>query len=316
MINIHIWKLGNHYEGTEDRNGGKAEFNFIYNHLMEACQKHKAVLSLYTLPTIAERESRTVTFIVNGIIAGNDMYKAEMARNRSDVLVYVFTDYGFAENNEDIIKMCDFVLHQSPMDRKFELFGIPGAYSYIPELFFDTSIPVSEMKIDLCFFGGNQAGREDEFGEYIIEKRDGFPAMRIKDGIAAFFKDKQGKDFRIAYKDYRRVLSLFQYAFVSGRTAGKEVGWVTPRLVEAVNAGCVPILIGDYDQMNHFGFEANRVNGYKELKYFMEEVDLEEEKSRLDRAAEQILEGQDKFADLMKEMFFEVRPLHSGKTMV
>ena len=42
MTNVHIWKLGNHYEGTEDRNGGKAEFNFIYNHLMEACQKHKA----------------------------------------------------------------------------------------------------------------------------------------------------------------------------------------------------------------------------------------------------------------------------------
>ena len=140
--------------------------------------------------------------------------------------------------------------------------------------------------------------------------------MRIKDGIAAFFKDKQGKDFRIAYKDYRRVLSLFQFAFVSGRTAGKEVGWVNPRLVEAVNAGCVPILIGDYDPMNHFGFEANRVNGYKELKYFMEEVDLEEEKSRLDRAAEQILEGQDKFKDLMKEMFFEIKPLHSGKTML
>ena len=68
--------------------------------------------------------------------------------------------------------------------------------------------------------------------------------------------------------------------------------------------------------MNHFGFEANRVNGYKELKYFMEEVDLEEEKNRLDRAAEQILEGQDKFVDLMKEVFFEIRPLHSGKTMV
>lgn len=309
-MNIHVWKLGNHYDNKEDKNGGKAEFNYIYNAIADAVDG-KAILRMNPIPSVEEEKDKVVTFIVNGIMSERDECRVKIARRTSDIIVYIITDYGFIEDNKPVIELCDYVLHQSPMEG-FSLMNKPGAYSFVPELFYDEKLPVAPAKMDLCFFGGNQAGRSNEFNEYILDadKSFGYP-MSVRSGMAAFYKSNEGDDFRVPYKDYRRILSLFKFAFVSGRSAGKDVGWVTPRLVEAVNADCIPILINDYDRFDHFGFQCHRVKGYKELQQFMEESDEIDMGFILDRAKNDFRQAQKDFKLLIRYVISEIRPLHS-----
>ena len=138
MASVHVWKIGSYYENIEDKNGGKAEYNFIYNAIAKACEGN-AELMLDPTPSPCEK-NKIVSFIVNGKASERDMERACKARKSSDILVFILTDYGFIKDNEPIIKMCDYVLHQSPL-KQFKLFDIPGEYSYIPELFYYEKIP-------------------------------------------------------------------------------------------------------------------------------------------------------------------------------
>lgn len=312
MAHVHLWKLGNYYSGKEDRNGGNAEYNYIKKELESICKSMKVKFHENEMPTKDELNEKIIVFVVNGLMQHGDIQRAEEYREYADEMVYFLTDFGFADQNRAVVKVCDLVLHQSPHDQGFRLFNKPGFYSFVPEIFYDESIPKSDIKMDLCFFGGNQAGREEEFSEYIVDE-SGYPAMRIKNGIASFFKTADGKDFRVSYENYRRILSLFRFAFVSGRNAGKEVGWVTPRIVEAVNAGCIPILINDYDSTNYFGLKDYRVHSYKDLFQFMEEANEADERY-LETVVKRIKAGKHLFRIQIERII--KRPLQENKNNV
>lgn len=300
MASVHVWKIGSYYENIEDKNGGKAEYNFIYNAIAKACEG-KAELMLEPTPLNHDEKGKIVSFIVNGKAGERDLERAELARKNSDVLVFILTDYGFIPDNEPIIKMCDYVLHQSPL-KQFKLFDIPGEYSYVPELFYDESLPVSNMKMNLCFFGGNMVGREQTFDMYLLESKN---KANFKKKMAVFYKDDKGNDFRVEYNNYRRILSLFEFALISGRSAGSDVGWVTPRFVEAINAGCFPVLVDGYDSDDHFGFDSYRAQNADAVWWLVTRGITTDMKKKIEAARERIQDGKLSFYKIIQKLIAE-----------
>lgn len=316
MNEVYVMKIGRgYYQGREDRNGGQAEFSIFFEHLAMACNqivngRKLANMKLLVGPppykhVLAGKQlhltDKTVTFVMNGLADRTSQIEFQQAREASDFIVFVLTDYNFVEDNMQMIEQSDFILHQATAPRyKSVLFDKPAAYSYIPELFYDATIPESKVKMDLCFFGGNWKGREDEFTRFLVSHG----GKTFRDEFAVFYKLDEQQDFRIAYKEYRKMMSLFKFAFVSGRTAGKEIGWVTPRYVEAVNAGCVPIVIDDYDEYRHFG-ESPRAHSYQELQEVMSEIRNMSDGEVIDYVNDlrkAVLDGHTKFAFVIKEI--------------
>lgn len=261
MKYVCVQKLGNYYYNKTDKNGGAAEYKIISDKIEEICKKendlHFSRSNVAYTKKNSKKDDIVISIVVNG---GNDIqceYEMREIRKESDAVIFVATDYLLAERSKNFIEMSDYILHQAPFTAN--LFGKSGAYSYIPELFYneEEEKQVSEVKAPLVFFGGNIVGREEEVDIIFDKKND-----RVRNGIVAFYKEDAEHDYRVRYDEYRKIMSLFKFAYVSGRSYGSEYGWVTPRYVEAINANCIPIKIGDYDKFNYFGFQDTRANTY------------------------------------------------------
>lgn len=275
-----VYKIGNnYYSGREDRNGGNYETNVIVNHI-EKCAGN-----------VGFERDIDVAFVINGLKNENDREAFREIRLNYKKVVFILTDAGFVEDNAEFIDQCDLMLHQSPLcfgnDSYCSIRGVKGKYSYIPELFYDETIPVSDIKKNLILFGGNIKGREDDIKDFVFTKEG-----ELRTFVFMLYKDEHGNDFRVNYENYRRFMSLFKFAYVSGRKAGSDIGWVTPRFVETINAGCYPILIGGYDKYCHFGFTNHE--SYNEALITIASMSDEHMKSEIEFAKIRIKENMKK----------------------
>lgn len=252
MAGITCMKIGiGYYQGIEDRNGGSHEFRLIFDQAV-SINTETRLASLHT--------SRIdILLVVNGKENFESWTKFEALKARAKKVIFVLTDYGFIEDNKRYIQEADMILWQAPM--RGELFGVPAQYGYVPQLFY-TEQKLAPYRNQFCLFGGNIAGREAEVKKMLL-RDDGLFCRNI----VALYKDVSGFDCRVPYNQYIQMLRACSSMYCSGRKAGKEVGWVTPRYVEAISAGCYPIKINDYDNKGYFGFEALRAKTRSRLDY-------------------------------------------------
>lgn len=255
-----------YYTGIEDRNGGSHEFKLIFD--------QAASINTEARLTSLQTSQIDILLVVNGKDSQESRNKFKALEACAKKIIFVLTDYGFIEDNEVYIRSADMILWQAPM--RGELFGVSSQYGYVPQLFY-TEQRLAPYRNQFCLFGGNIAGREAEVKQMLL-RDDGLFCRNI----VALYKDASGFDCRVPYNQYIQMLRACSSMYCSGRKAGKEVGWVTPRYVEAISVGCYPIKINDYDSKGYFGFEALRAKTRGRLDYAIvramhREPELEEE---------------------------------------
>jgi len=245
---LEIYKIGM-MKNDIDKNGGMFEYNLIRKEL-SGCTDDKLIL-VGGNPYIGENE------VITRIL--------EKYKNKKKI--FIATDSIVFAKCMQIMNACDIVLHQTP--KSISKIHPLQKYSYVPELFykeFDSQPIVSGI-----LFGGNDTGRQDLFRKYILG-HDG----DLREYIMAFVKtvNEEGKisDSRIDYNDFMGFMKSYKYSLVISRKEYRELGWVTPRFMEAIGRNNVPLVDVNYDRYGHLKY-ISKVNSYIELIDLMKRFD-------------------------------------------
>lgn len=293
MPGISYYKIGSRYYSIQpDKNGGKHEAYLIES----AVEKVNEELVGKPICT----GDADLFICVNGKKDEFDTAPVEKGRQTCKKMIFILTDYNFIQDNMEFIQMADEVWWQSPICH--ELLGKPARYSYVPELFYNEREP-AEYRNNVCLFGGNIPGRTDEVVNMCTDGLGNF-----MHGMMCLYKDGKGTDTRVNYEKYQELLATCSCTYVSGRLAGLEVGWITPRYIEAIAAGCVPIKIGRYDSAKYFGFEELRATNKQELKKSILFAALKSDSEEMRKERDRFRQTKDCFGRMLKE---EVRRLNN-----
>ena len=233
MKNIVFHKLGmEKYAGGKDKNSGLYEYNLILKELEKIDEQVKDETLIVLNGTASKEEKEKVeTMIENSHIAGA---KA----------IYIVTDEVAFEDIEFVNKF-DVVLHQA-WRYKFANINCEQDYSYVPELFYTGEIENSKYKSDLLLFCGNDTGRQDKIKDYLRDDKG------CKPNTFSLIKYKDGEDERIEHDEYLKLLRRFKYSLMICRKSYRYNGWITARLIEAIDAWSLPVFDFEYDVNNAY----------------------------------------------------------------
>lgn len=223
---IDVYKIGLDLYSDVDKNGGLYEYNLIKNATKEI------------------KVNNDILLIINGKKSFYDMQCINAIWNNYNIHIFVITDA--VALNDELANRCDYVLHQSI--RNLPNITKPQYYSYIPELFYNPyhdNIVSFTKKADLVFFGGGIRDNKDIFA-YLDEIN--LPTYLIT-------KTDNGEDNRINYDECQKLMGTCKFALILSRHSYNDIGFVTPRFIEAVNNWCVPIVLDSYDADNIFNIE-------------------------------------------------------------
>lgn len=214
------------YENREDLNSGLYEYNLILNELekIDGQAKNETLVVLNGAYYPGERD-KVIKMIDNCHIAGA---KA----------IFVVTDE-VAFQDTELINMFDVVLHQA-WNYKFAGVTCEQHYSYVPELFFTGKIEKPEYQHNLVFFCGNDKNRKDKIKQYLRDNgscnSSTFSLIKTND-----------IDERIEHTEYLKIQKMFKYSLMICRKSYRECGWITARLIEAIDCWSYPVFDIDYD---------------------------------------------------------------------
>lgn len=248
---IYVYKIGvNGYKGVNTKKDYK--INELKRIIEELCD-----LSMFSPHEYSVSYLTTENDYILGdeaaliLIGGNpnnvlDKAMKHVIKKYFDVSIFIATNIEHLEVNRDIIDQCDYLLHQSPIclgykDRQHEL------YSWVPEIYYN---PIEEVLVEeryrngCILFAGDLNGVEGEIRDYKIYNYPMviFPA-----------KDENGNDTRLDYSEYKKILPLFERAYITVRKEARNIGWVTARYVEAISCNVAVYVDYEYDKFQHFG---------------------------------------------------------------
>lgn len=292
-VNVCVFNIGKFMQAFYDKDGFGYEFSMLRKAISksipeESTQMVRRVYLDYKKPNII--------FVLNGELTQEDIESLQRLKEHGAYLIYVWTRYELYNNNFGVIRLCDAVIGQIPdCNKEFycEKFGKPYYYSYIPELYYNDSIPKSKYKHELCFCNVDLDKADDVLQGLIFGNMNDFNYEMV-----VTYKEKDA-DFRLNYGDYRRQLSMYKYVLLPGHDYGD---WVTKDFVEAVNADCIPMLSPYYDQANHFQAGEYRVFSNSDIGEIMSNATYVSKVVDLHIMQERIAQGQLKFVRLIKKL--------------
>lgn len=229
MKNITFFKIGlDLYENCEDKNSGLYEYNLIKSEL--------EIIDMYvpfgTLVILNGKPNDTDKLMVESMI--------EACHKVGSKAIYIVSD-SVAFNNIDLTNKFDVVLHQA-WKYDFAKIQCKQHYSYVPELFYlDRQEELDRPYNNLVLFCGNNTGRIDKINEYVRGQKG------TKKNMFSLIKGDD-KDERIPHDIYLRLQSMFKYSLMICREQYRDCGWITARLIEAIDAGSLPFFDEDYDK--------------------------------------------------------------------
>lgn len=274
---MEIKKLGMSKYRMSDKNGGLFETNAISN----------ALIGL---------RSDDVVIVINGLYDEED--KKWFNKNKKKI-IFILTDTACVEKDKEVIDAADIVLHQSP--NPLDYIKCRQTYGYVPELFFYEKIEERANQMDLCLFGGANTGRQELFNKYLFDE-----IGKVREKMFVVCKEyyQSGAvayDDRLGYDTFMDLMSFFKYSLVIARKDYNEIGWVTPRYIEAVSRNCLPICDEQFDKYEHFKSKI-LVNSYDMLvdviKYYYEHEDARIE--WLNRSRETFKKNKDMFRRIVE----------------
>lgn len=223
---MEVYKIGSeYYNGISDCNGGTHEFELI----------EKALHWI---------DSDKFVVLVNGNTNNQDEVLEKFKDKKK---IFVATDWFAFNKNKKIIDNCDYLLHQS-LNGYVEGTKVKNqAFSGVPFLFCNSDStliePENESKISLIIFGGANTGRQAEFEKYLEHDTEKLFLSFVKkydlNGNVIF-------DNRLGYNSFQVLMSLCKYSLMITRSEYAKSRWFTPRIVESINNGCLPIIDVNY----------------------------------------------------------------------
>lgn len=298
MKGINLYKIGlENYKGIEDKNSGSYEYDMICLELINAFNKGELEASFVRdcnsiiKNCVEVRDSKHNILVLVGGRFSSDLEKniVKDLIKESSVSVFVATDVDCFDMNEREIYMCDYLLHQSPVnlkykDEKHEM------YSYVPEIFYNPAYEVQvpyELRNRQMLFAGSLEGREEK----VLRLRDKsnifiIPKIKLKDGDKCCTYD-----LRLEYKYYKKLLPLFKETYITVCEDALKLGWVTSRFVEAVSCRVVTSCDPEYDKYEHF-FKKEKA-GYKSEDFII---------PNMVAVMKRIEENRYKFVEIIKEI--------------
>lgn len=245
MENIEYYKFGldkyiNQFES--DKNSGLYEYRLILNELQKI-----------------DSQAKDGTLVVlNGLMTDESVEKVELlienAHIRGAKAIYIVTDE-IAFSNMELMNKFDLVLHQA-WNHKFENIKCKQMYSFVPELFFTGKVEEPTTQHDLIFFCGNDKGREDKINQYVRSYG------KCMSNVFSLIKTKDN-DERIEHDEYLKLQKMFKYSLMICRKSYRECGWITARLIEAIDCWSCPVFDIDYDVNN--AYRKSSVCGWLEM---------------------------------------------------
>lgn len=276
---MEIKKLGMSKYKMSDKNGGLFETNVISN----------ALIGL---------RSDDVVVIINGLYDEEDKKWFNKIKDKKKI-IFILTDTACFEKDKEIINVADIVLHQSP--KPLDYIKCRQTYGYVPELFFCEKVEERANQMDLCLFGGANTGRQELFDRYLFNE-----IGKVREKMFVVCKEyyQSGAiayDDRLGYDTFMDLMSFFKYSLVIARKDYNEIGWVTPRYIEAVSRNCLPICDEQFDKYEHFKSKI-LVDSYDMLidviKYYSEHEDARIE--WLNRSRETFKKNKDMFRRIVE----------------
>lgn len=244
MINIDYFKFGidkylNNFES--DKNSGLYEYHLIRKELEKI-----------------DFEVKEGTLVVlNGLMSNKEMEfienKIDAAHLKGAKTIYIVTDE-IAFTNIDLMNKFDLVLHQA-WKYNFDCIKCEQKYSYVPELFFTDKIDIPMFQHNLVLFCGNSKDREDKIKMYLRNNC-------CNAGTFSLIKNEE-KDERVEHSEYIKLQKMFKYSLMICRESYRECGWITARLIEAIDNWSLPVFDIDYDINKAYKIED--VCGYEEM---------------------------------------------------
>lgn len=252
MTNIKYFKFGldrylNNFQS--DKNSGLYEYHLIREELVK----------------IDSQVKNGTLVVLNGAMTEVEIEKVEKMIEDAHVkcakAIYIVTDE-IAFSNIDIMNKFDLVLHQA-WNYNFDTIKVEQAYSYVPELFLTNRVEMPDIQHDLIFFCGNDNERCDKISQYL--RRHG----ECMQNTFSLIKNKN-VDERIEHNEYLKLQKMFKFSLMICRKSYRECGWITARLIEAIDCWSYPIFDIDYDINGAYKFED--VSGYDEMCQKMKDV--------------------------------------------
>jgi hypothetical protein len=246
MKTVGVYKVGEErYMGKVDNNGGLHETKLIKQAISIVCLNNGFEFTDMNKMPIIE-EDPEVLFIIGGFpYTTTETKYLECLMKGAGKKIYIMTDALFLDNEEEW-QQCNEVWHQSMSGISRLLHhDIVQRYNYVPELFFDDSLNINDNRFNGVLFAGNAVGREDQIEQYI--NSDKYTRAKTLTLLKTYEYDE-----RIPYEAYLKLLAKFKYTLLLDRKTSSDLQWVTPRVVEAVSRGVLPIVSENYDQGNHF----------------------------------------------------------------
>lgn len=234
---IEVYKIGlKRYVDNLDNHGDVIDKNggyFEYLKIREAIRSLDNDIYLH----------KDMIIVINGLFV--DKAEEDTLLQRMKLFkdkVFIASDLIAFKNNLDIIRNCNYLLHQAPGHIFTEFKDIQQYYSYVPELFYNNTLNFCK-KDNLLMFGGGYRDNEDIITEY----------LNAVDSISLVKRDDNSIDTRLTYTEYIKEMSKHAFNLVISRKEYQEVGWVTPRFVESIDNDVLPIVDSTYDKNNYFG---------------------------------------------------------------
>lgn len=249
ISNIYMYKIGfKNYEGVQDKNSGSYEYEKIIDEICDMCLCEKGrdyCIQRLNNGNVYESKNDNALIVVGGKPRDFlDESLKYMIKEHFKLSIFIATDIDCLEMNREIIDQCDYLLHQSPIclgykDRQHEM------YNWIPEIFFNPNeeceVP-EEFKNKCVLFAGSLDGREKKVMDFFKNDRE-----------CVLIPKNKSWDLRLEYREYKKLLPLFQNTYVTACEEALNIGWVTSRFVEAISCNVIPLVDVWYDKFGHFG---------------------------------------------------------------
>lgn len=236
---IEIYKIGikNYYvdDKVVDKNSGLFELKIIEEEVKDILTDKQVLIIVNGKFTNCEERIQLLQYMTN-----------------YDMCVFIASDIIAFDDNADIIKRCDVLLHQAPQ-HQFKQFKIQQCYSYLPEAFYKYTAQTNTTKYKQLIFGGGVRDNEKKILSYLNAV---WSSKYIKSTTM---------DNRLQYSFYLKELAKHRYSLVISRKRYAKVGWITSRYFESIANGVIPICDKSYDKSNHLS-SIVKVRNAKQLK--------------------------------------------------
>jgi hypothetical protein len=240
-----IKKIGlEYFKNNPDVNGGYHEYLLINDAIKDIKNIDDVIVLINGAITDDEHEQLSALLI-------NDKRKK----------IFIATDMYCLDKCSKIASLCDYVLGQFRYLPNEYNWLKNYMYSYVPELFYDEAQNQKIDKIDnILFFGGGlNDGRDATLAKY-----------HVHCDMKCYVKQNDNTDNRIPYDQYCKDAAKYKYHLIIARDLYTKYHWVTPRYVECISMGSIPVVDTMYDANNHFKIPTLfRAQAGLEAKYLM-----------------------------------------------